>query len=63
MYAISMNIYMYILFLWVYLKDWVGLILRFMKSVIKSVSLSMETLPLAKKIISRKYNIYVKFRI
>jgi hypothetical protein len=45
------------------LKDWVGLILRFIKSVIKNVSLLTETSPTTKKIISRKYSIYVKSRI
>jgi hypothetical protein len=32
------------------------------KSIIKSVSLSMKTSPLTKKIISHKYNIYTKFK-
>jgi hypothetical protein len=34
---------------------WVGLILKLMKSIIKSVLLSMWTLPTTKKIISHKY--------
>jgi hypothetical protein len=49
--------------LWSHLKDWVGLILRFIKSVTESASLSMETSPPNEKIISHKYNTYVKFRI
>jgi hypothetical protein len=37
--------------------------LRFTKSVIKSVSLSMETSPLTEIIISQKCNTHIKYRI
>jgi hypothetical protein len=45
------------------LKDSVGLILRFIKSVIKSVSVSIGTSAPTEKIISRKCNTHVKSRI
>jgi hypothetical protein len=41
----------------------VELILRFTKSVTKSVSMSMGTLPPTEKIINHKYNIHIKSRI
>jgi hypothetical protein len=45
------------------MKDWVGLILRFMESFTKSISLLMKTSAPTERIISLKYNIYVKSRI
>jgi hypothetical protein len=59
----SMNTCMYTLLLWPPPKDWAGLILRFMKSVTKSVSLSTGTSPPTERIISRKCNTHIKFRI
>jgi hypothetical protein len=55
--------YAYTLPLWVSLKDWTDFILRFIKSVTKSVSLSMGTSHPIKKIISYKYNTHIKSRI
>jgi hypothetical protein len=46
-----------------HLRNRAGLMLRFMKSVTKSVSLSTGTSAPIERIISRKYNAYVKFRI
>jgi hypothetical protein len=51
------------LLLWLHLKDCADLILIFIKSVTKSVSLSTEMSSLTKIIISHKYNTHVKYRI
>jgi hypothetical protein len=49
--------------LWAHPKDWVGLILRFTKSVTKSILLSTGTSSLTKRIINYKYNNHIKSRI
>jgi hypothetical protein len=59
----SMNTRTHILLLWLILKDWANLILKFIKSVIKSISLSMGTSPPTERIISRKYNTHIKSKI
>jgi hypothetical protein len=52
---------MHTLHLWVTMKDWTSLILRFTKSITKSVLLSTETSTPTERIISRKYNTQVKY--
>jgi hypothetical protein len=59
---IFINTRTYILSLWTSLKDWVNLIVRFTKPVIKNVSLSIEMSP-TKRIINHKYNTHIKSRI
>jgi hypothetical protein len=57
------NIWTHILFIWIYLKDWINLILRFIKLIIKNALLSISMLSITEKIISQKYNTYIKYMI
>jgi hypothetical protein len=55
--------YLYSILMIISKKNWVDLILRFTKSVMKNISLSIETLPTTERIICLKCNTHIKSRI